>query len=457
MAEKFNILIVEDEKLIGDAIYNHLKTEGFQTVLFSNAEEALVHFQQNSIDLAVLDYKLPGMSGEDLFKKIRALDPFLPLIFMTSFSSIDQAVRLLQMGAFSYIAKPVRLAELCCQVKNALEKVKLRREVQDLEAKIDIKYHIENYVFNSERMQLILKRVLKIADSYANVLITGESGTGKEVIASIIHGHSKRKSQKLVTACLSALPENLMDVELFGAKKGAYTNSVEHRVGKFEEADKGTIFLDEIGELPLNMQVKLLRVIQEKRITRVGTNKPIAVDFRLITASNKNLNELVKAKKFREDLYYRLNVIQIELPPLRERKEEIPFLVDLFVKKYSQREGKKIEHISKDVLNLLRKYQYPGNVRELENIMESAVVLSNEGVIRVEDLPIHMREQNGSFYDLRVGDERLTLSEAVNLVEKQIIQKALAKHKFNQSKAAKELGISKTNIQYKMKKLNIGL
>ncbi len=457
MSDPFNILIVEDDKLTGEAICHHLAKEGFRPTLFKKAEEAFLYFQQHPVDLAVFDYRLPGMSGEDLFIKIRSLDPLLPVIFMTSFSSIDQAVRLLQMGAFTYLTKPVKMAELSIQIRNALEKVALRREVQYLKEELSKKYHFKNYVFNSERMQSILKNVLKAADSNASILITGESGTGKEVIANVIHGHSKRKEQKFVKVCLSVLPETLIEAELFGAEKGAYTGSMDKRIGKFEEADKGTIFLDEIGELPLSTQVKLLRVIQEKNITRIGSNKTIEVDFRLITASNIDLNALIQKGTFRQDLYYRLNVIQIDIPPLRERKEEIPFLIDLFIKKYSQREEKEIKHISKDTLSLLRRYSYPGNIRELENIIERAIVLSNDNTITVKELPIHIQDQPGHPQDLGLGEQDLTLPETVNMIEKQMIQKMLTKHKNNQFKAAKSLGISESNIRYKMKKLNIVL
>ncbi len=454
MTEKFNILIVEDHNVTGKIISNDLKKKGFHTVLFKNGEDAFLYFQQHSVDLVVMDYDLPGMSGEDCFKKMIALDPSLPVIFITAYSSIDQAVRLLQMGAFSYIAKPIKKEELFRHIENALEKITLRQEIQDLKEKLGKKYHFENYVFHSENMQSILLNLMNIIDSQANVLITGESGTGKEVIANIIHSHSKRKNQEFIKVNLSALPESLIEVELFGAEKGAYTGSINERIGKFEQADNGTIFLDEIGELPLNTQVKLLRVLQEKTVTKIGSNISKKINFRLITATNKDPNLLVEENKLRKDLYFRLNVIQIELPPLRERKKDLPFLVDHFVKKYSQQEGKKIRHISKDVMNLLKKYDYPGNIRELENIMEQAVVFSKKGRITLDEIPIYLKEPCSDLfsYTESEGSRDLSLFERINAFEKNIIQQVLAKNANNQTKAAKELGISEGTLRYKVKK-----
>ncbi|NIO83806.1 MAG: response regulator, partial [Candidatus Aminicenantes bacterium] len=342
MSDKFNILVVEDDTTTGKVICFELKAKGHNSRYFENAEEALVFFRQNPVDLAVVDYTLPGMNGEEFFLEIRELNPLTPVIFITALQSVDKAVRLLKMGAYSYLTKPLQMAELHHNIKNALEKVTLVKENRDLQEKLQETFSFKNYVFNCQRMQKILHMVMRVAESNSNVLITGESGTGKDVIANIIHYCSGRKEQQLVKVNLASLPSTLIEAELFGAVKGAYTGAAANRPGKFEAANNGTLFLDEIGELAMDIQVKLLRVIQDREVTRLGSNKPIKVDIRLITATNQNLEESVKEKKFREDLFYRLNVIDIPLPPLRERKEDIPLLIDLFIKKFNQREGKQI-------------------------------------------------------------------------------------------------------------------
>jgi transcriptional regulator with PAS, ATPase and Fis domain len=297
--------------------------------------------------------------------------------------------------------------------------------------------------------------VTRVAESNSNVLITGESGTGKDVIAHIIHYCSKRKENQLVKVSLASLPTTLIEAELFGAVKGAYTGSVANRPGKFEEADKGTLFLDEIGELASDIQVKLLRVVQDREIIRLGSNKPIKVDIRLITATNKNLQELVKEKKFREDLFYRLNVIEINLPSLRERKEDIPLLTDLFIKKFNQREGKKIKTLSKDALNALMKYGFPGNIRELENIIERALVLAQGDVLCTDDLPVFVLSPECSDANFFGVDSALSLPEQLTAFEKDILEKTLKKHNYHQTNTARELGISEARLRYKIRSLGI--
>ena len=450
MKEKYNIMIVEDEKVAGRVIRDNLQGQGYACELFETGEEALLHFRQNPVDLTVLDYKLPGMSGEELFAKIKEINPLTPVIFMTAYSSVEKAVRLLKMGAYTYLNKPIEMDELNHNIERALEKVTLAEENLRLQQDLQEKFSFDRYVFNSARMQEVMNVVLRAADSSANILLTGESGTGKEVIANIIHYYSRRKDRKLVKVNLSALPETLVEAELFGAVKGAYTGSVGTRRGKFEEADNGTIFLDEIGELSPDLQVKLLRTIQEREITKLGSNTPVKVDIRLITATNKDLQQAVKEKKFREDLYFRLNVINIQLPPLRERREDIKLLIDLFIKKFDEREGKTIASISKDALNALIKYDYPGNIRELENIIERAVVLARGDVLTMKDLPVFIDEKNEEDIDSLIGDTSLPLPERMSIIEKNIIEQTLKKHDYNQSKAAAELGISESGLRYKM-------
>ena len=320
MEEKYNIMIVEDEKLAGRAIKDNLNKRKFLVNLFETGEEALLYFRENHADLILLDYKLPGMDGEEFFKKVREIDPVLPVIFMTAYSSVEKAVRLLKLGAYNYLTKPVEIEELNHNIDNIIEKLKLVKENEKLKEGIADKKDFENMIFGSEQMQNVVNIALRVSESNVNILITGESGTGKEVIADLIHMNSRRKNNTFVKVNIAALPETLIEAELFGAVKGAYTGSVEDRKGKFEEADKGSLFLDEIGDLSLEMQVKLLRAIQDKEIIRLGSNKVIKTDIRLITATNKDLNKLIEDGKFREDLYFRLNVINIELPPLEKEK-----------------------------------------------------------------------------------------------------------------------------------------
>lgn len=455
MKEKFNIMIVEDEKVAGKVLCGSLREHGYNCTLFETAEEALLHFRDNPVDLALLDYKLPGMSGEELFAKMKDRNPLSPVIFMTAYSSVEKAVRLLKMGAYTYLNKPIEMDELLHNIEQALEKVTLIEENLRLQQDLKDKFSFEKYVFNSGRMQEVMNMVMRSASSSANILLTGESGTGKEVIANIIHYYSQRKDQKLVKVNLSALPETLVEVELFGAEKGSYTGSVGSRTGKFEDADRGTIFLDEIGDLAPDLQVKLLRTIQEREITRLGSNTPVKVNIRLITATNRDLQQLVKDNKFREDLFFRLNVINIHLPPLRERREDIALLVDLFIKKFNVREGKSIVSISKDVLDALIKYDYPGNIRELENMIERAVVLARGEVLTLKDLPVFINEEKEGAVDGPAVDTALPLPERLKIIEKNIINRTLKKHNYNQSKAAVELGISESGLRYKIQSLEL--
>ncbi|MGD2091347.1 MAG: sigma-54 dependent transcriptional regulator [Candidatus Aminicenantes bacterium] len=455
MDNGYNIIIVEDDIAAGKVISFQLKEQGYHPYHFERAEEALLFFQQHPVDLVLLDYKLPGMSGEELFIKIKEINPTVPVIFMTVFQSVDNAVRLLKMGAFTYLSKPLRMEELFHNIANALEKVALVKENQQLQDSLRKTFSFKNYVFNSENMQPIIDIVMRAANSNANILITGESGTGKDVVANIIHHLSKRKNKKLIKVNLAAIPETLIEAELFGAVKGAYTGSIENRRGRFEEAADGTIFLDEIGELSQTIQVKLLRVIQDREVTRLGSNKPIKIDIRLITATNKDLLHLVKKERFREDLYYRLNVININLPPLRERKKDIPYLIDLFIKKYNLREGKKVKGISREALNTLIKYPFPGNIRELENIIERSLVLTQADILITDDLPVFIRNPEDLYFDTIMDDNNLSLPEKLNFIEKSILEKILKKHHYHQTRAAQELGISEARLRYKIRTYKI--
>ncbi len=452
---KFEVMIVEDEKLAGRAISDNLKKRGFSPVHFETAEEAFIYFNGNPVDIVIIDYKLPGMDGEEFYKKIKEKQPDIPVIFLTAYNSVEKAVRLLKMGAYNYLIKPVEIDELNHNIDNILEKIELSKENEMLREEIKDRVSIDNYIFNSEKMQEVVNLTLRVADSEANILITGESGTGKEVIANLLHHKSKRKDRKFIKVNIAALPETLIEAELFGAIKGAYTGSIEHRTGKFEEADGGSIFLDEIGDLSFDLQAKLLRAIQEKEISRLGSNKVIKIDVRLIAATNKDLNKMIEDGSFREDLYFRLNVININLPPLRERREDIPKLIDLFIKKFSNREGKDISSISSDALSAMTKYEYKGNIRELENIIERGIILARGGILTLKDLPVYINSGEAADYDISDLDSSLSLSEKLNIIEKRIIIRSLRKNSFNQTKTAKELKISESGLRYKIKSLEI--
>jgi two-component system NtrC family response regulator len=455
MKDKHNILIVEDDKAAGMAITFSLRDRGYRPYHFERAEEALLFFQDNAVDLVLLDYKLPGMSGEDFFAAVKEANPLIPVIFMTVFNSVDNAVRLLKMGAFTYLTKPLHMDELFHNITNALEKAVLVKENRRLHESLRSTFSFPNYVFDSGKMQPVLDVVTRAAGSNSNILVSGESGTGKDVIAHIIHYYSKRKNEKLVKVNLAALPETLIEAELFGAVKGAYTGSIEDRTGRIEEARGGTLFLDEIAELSQAVQVKLLRFIQDREITRLGSNTPFRVDVRLITATNKNLMQRVKEESFREDLYYRLNVISVHLPPLRERKEDIPHLIDLFIKKYNRREDRQVKGIARDALNRLMKYPFPGNIRELENIVERSLVLAQSDILESGDLPGFIANPEDLGFGALMEDYHLPLPEKLNLIEKSILEKTLRKHNHHQTRAAGELGISESRLRYKIRTYNI--
>lgn len=459
MNHLFNIMVVEDDTTASRILELELKSGGYNPRCFKNAEDALDYFKQHTIDLILVDYGLPGMNGEDFYKKILDLNSVTPVIFMTALNSVKKAVQLVKMGAYSYLTKPLDIEELHYNIKNALGRPTPGNIPGKLPPKQqDRPFAFENMVFNSEEMQKLLRLVTRVAASNSNILITGESGTGKDVMAHIIHDHSRRKDQKLVKVSLSALPPTLIEVELFGAVKGAYTGAYTNRPGKFEEADKGTLFLDEIGELSPDIQVKLLHAIQDREITRLGSNQSVNIDIRLITATNKDLQESVKNKTFREDLFYRLNVININMPPLRERKEEIPFFVDHFIKKFNQREGKKVRGISEDALKALIQHDYPGNIRELENIIERALVLAEKDLLNTEDLPLYIisREKfTADALSTQTDDSTVPLSERLMSVEKEILEKTLKKHKYHQTNAARELGISEGCLRYKIRAMGI--
>ncbi len=452
---KNRILLVEDEETARKMIEEYLKGKGYEVFSSETGKEAIRIFTEEEVELVILDWKLPDMEGDEVFKRIRELNPIVPVIFITAYGEIEKAVKVLKMGAYYYLTKPIELENLYHLIKEAISKHNLIKENELLKKRVSEKFSIKNFIYSSSKMEEVVNLAMRVAQSEATVLITGESGTGKELLANIIHNFSKRKDGPFVKINIASIPATLIESELFGAEKGAYTGAYQARRGKFEEADGGTIFLDEIGEMPLEVQVKLLRVLQEKEITRLGSNKPKKVDVRIISATNKDLKKEIEDERFREDLYYRLNVINIHIPPLRERKEEIPLLVDFFIRKFSERESKEIKGITKEALSLLLKYNFPGNVRELENIIERAVVLARDEYITREDLPFHLSAE-GSL-DFIEGLEELSLPERLKEIERRIIIKALKRNRLIKTKAAKELGISESTLRYRIESLGIDL
>jgi two-component system NtrC family response regulator len=388
------------------------------------------------------------MSGMDVLRAVRVDNPMVPVVIVTAYASINDAVHAMKEGAFDYLTKPVDADELLLVLTKAVETLRLKRENEELRRSLKEKYRYEAIIYASGKMEEVMALAFGASKSDANVLITGDSGTGKELVAGAVHNLSRRKKERFVIAHVAALPEALIEAELYGHERGAFTGATTRRIGRFEYASGGTLFLDEIGELPRFVQVKVLRVIQERKIVRLGSNEEIPIDVRLICATNKNIEEEMEKGNFRDDLYYRLNVIRIHIPPLRQRKEDIPLLVDHFIRFYSKREGKEIRGLTDEAQRALLRYDYPGNVRELENMVERAVVFAREGQITRDDLPLPLTRR-------KMRHETGDLRAAVGQLEKEMVVDALRRNRWNQVKAALELGISERVLRYKMSKYRI--
>ncbi len=445
--DRVGILIVEDEEAQRSLLGGLLKKEGYTVGEAADGESALALFQKDIFEIVLLDYRLPDTDGLSLLKKIKEVNPATEVVMITAFGSIENAVGALKAGASEYLTKPIDLDDLLFKLRKVEEKTYLIRENMVLRETLKDRFKSEEFVYQSERMHEVSSLVVRIAKTDSTCIISGESGVGKEVILNMIHALSERKDFPLIKVNCAAIPETLLESELFGYEKGAFTGAYQRKVGKFELANKGTIFLDEIGDIPLVLQSKLLRVIQEKEIERLGGTHPIKVDVRIIAATNRNLEEEVKKGAFREDLYYRLNVVNIVIPPLRERKEDIPLLIDFFLKKYNVKHKKNIKGLTREARDVLVRYDYPGNVRELENIVERATVLTRGDHISSEDLP-NLADQGTAASD---GSIRGT----VESIEKSMIIEALVNADWIQTKAATALGLSERMLRYKIKKYNI--
>lgn len=435
---KESVLLIEDEKLMRVTLEDALVTAEYEVVSFELGEEAVSNFKAENFDIVVTDVRLPDISGLDVLKEIRDRAD-TPVIVMTAFGTIKDAVEAMKLGAFDYITKPFSLDEFLLLIERALDVKRLKEENTRLKKDLSRCYCFPNIIGESEKMKKLFAMVGKVAVSDSTVLILGESGTGKELIATTIHYQSKRMDKPLIKVNCSAIPEGLIESELFGHEKGAFTGAVRKKPGRFELANSGTIFLDEIGDLPLAVQSKILRVIQERTFERVGGTETLKVDVRIVAATNKDLEKEVKSGRFREDLFYRLNVIPVTLPPLRERREDIPALVAFFLGRYKSREIR----FSKEAMNQLVKYDYPGNIRELENIVERCVTLSPDDLIGKIDLPACMSKKD-------TCDQKASLSSVAADAEKEYIIKILRSTKNNKTRAAEMLGISRKNLWEKM-------
>jgi two-component system response regulator PilR (NtrC family) len=455
---KDKILVADDEQSMREFLDIMLKKEGYKVSLASNGEEVAKLVDNDLFDLVLLDIRMPKLDGISALKKIKSNAPETTVIMITAYASADTAIKAMKEGAYDYITKPFKVEEIKLIIKNALEKKNLQRENILLKQVVRDRFHFGNIIGQSPKMVALYDLLEKVSPTKTNILVTGESGTGKELVAKAIHYNSPRKEKPFVTLNCGAIPESLIESELFGHMKGAFTDAIATKKGLFEVADEGTIFLDEISELPLLMQVKLLRVLQDKEFKRVGGTEDIRVDVRIIAATNKDLEEAVKEKRFREDLFYRLNVIQIKLPPLRDRKEDIQTLANHFLKKYSQELSKAISKISPEALQILLNYEYPGNVRELQNIIERAVALEGSEELTPHNLSSYLSEQpllKKGPIDIEIPNEGIDLEKIVEDLERSLLLKALDRTRGIKKKAAELLHINFRSMRYRLEKYGL--
>ncbi len=452
--EEARILVMDDEEQERRRIEQYLVDKGYDVLTVGTVPHAIDAIRRDRYDVFLTDCNIPGIDALRTSDEVRKINPDLAVIIMTAYGTIETAVKAIKAGAYDYLPKPIDLEQLVVLIERVSERRNLIRENTELKERLKDRYKFEEIVSTSNAMEEVLNLAGRVAASNATVLLRGESGTGKELVAKAIHYHSPRAGFPLIKVNCAALPEALLESELFGHEKGAFTGAMSRRIGRFEAADKGTLFLDEIGELSSSMQVKLLRVLQEREFERLGGNQTLKTDVRVIAATNRDIEKAIKEGTFREDLYYRLNVVSVVIPPIRERKEDIPALIDYFVKKYGRENKKSITGISDEARNLLLRYDYPGNVRELENIVERAVVLSKKGVITGADLPISVRtavKENR----LPAGRVQGSLNETLDTVERGLILDALKESGGVQTRAAELLGISERVLRYKLKKYKL--
>jgi two-component system NtrC family response regulator len=448
------ILIMDDEAQERGRIESFLKQKGYEVTALASVPSAIEAMQRERYDVFLTDCNIPGVDALRTSDEARKINPDMAVIIMTSFGTIETAVKAIRAGAYDYLPKPIDLEQLVVLIGRISERQNLLRENAQLREQLIERYKFDEIASTSHAMEEVMNLVGRVAGSNATVLLRGESGTGKELIAKAIHYHSPRAARPLIKVNCAALPETLLESELFGHEKGAFTGAASRRIGRFEAADSGTLFLDEIGDIPPSVQVKLLRVLQEKEFERLGGNQSIKVDVRLVAATNRDLERAMKDGVFREDLYYRLNVVTVVLPPLRERKEDIPALMEHFIGKYGRENKKKIAGVTAETRDLLMRYAYPGNVRELENIIERAVVLTKGEIITSADVPLHLKTTE-SEEKICVAKRDGSLTETLDTVERGIIMEALKAAGGVQTRAAEKLGISERVLRYKLKKFKI--
>jgi two-component system NtrC family response regulator len=444
------ILVVDDEEAQRSVLAGFLRKRGFEVVAAADVEEALRAAGTRAVDLVLTDLRMPGASGLDLLQGLHAMNPEIPVIVMTAFGTVASAVGAMKQGAADYLLKPIDLDELEVLLARTLERRALVSENRELRQQVEARYRLAGLDTGNARMAEAINMAARAAPSRATILIRGESGTGKELLARAIHYASPRAKGPLVAVNIAALPETLLESELFGHERGAFTGADRERRGRFELADGGTLFLDEIGDMPRGTQVKLLRVLQEQTLERLGGTRTVRIDVRVLAATHRDLESMSRAGEFREDLYYRLNVVSIEIPPLRDRREDIPMLVDQFVRRFSGESGSKVQGISREAMDLLVRYQYPGNVRELENVIQRAAVLARGPLITTADLPLHVAEMKSE--ETPAGG---TFVERVGAFERALIVEALERAGGVQTHAARALGMSERHLRYKLRKYGL--
>ncbi len=442
MEKKISILVVDDEESVRDSLSSWFIEDGYRVQVAENAKQALAILESANFDIILTDLKMPGMDGLEMLRRIKLLNKDSIIIVMTAFASVDTAVRALKDGAFDYVTKPFDPDDLSHLIRNASKQISLAHENETLKKRVDSLESVEDLIGKSESIKKVLKEVESVAPTNSSVIITGESGTGKELVAKAIHANSLRKFYPLVSVHCGALTESLLESELFGHEKGAFTGALYNRKGRFEMADSGTIFLDEIATISTKMQIELLRVLETKSFMRVGGNKEITSDFRVICATNRDLKSMVEKGTFREDLYYRLNVMNIHVPPLRERTEDIPLLVDYFIAKYCTSMNKQLLTIEPAALKRIMEYQFPGNIRELENMIERAIVVGNGKKIQLKDLP----------FGKDVIDSTM---ESLDDFERTFILQILNKYSWNISRTAAALKVDRVTLYHKIKKYGL--
>lgn len=453
MNEQQTVLLADDDESLRRVVEYNLREDGYEVLTAADGRTALQRFQESRVDLVLTDVRMPEMTGFELLTHLKTMQPDLPVIVLTAHGTIDAAVEAMKAGAFDYLTKPFSRDQLQATVRKALELGALASENRQLRQIVRERFSFANMIAGSRAMRGVTDTASRVAASDTTVLLEGESGTGKELLAKAIHVNSPRSRGPFVTVNCAAIPDHLLESELFGHRRGAFTGAIADKQGKFEAAHRGTIFLDEVGELPLLLQVKILRVLQEREVDKVGETRPIKVDVRVIAATNRDLEKMVADAAFREDLYYRLAVVSIRVPPLRERADDIPLLVDHFLQKHAERLGRPRPAVDKPVYSAFSLYAWPGNIRELENVIERALVLDRDGVLGLDDLPDRVKASGQRIGNLRIElpDEGISLEE----VERELLLAALEKHNWNQTRAAAYLNITRSTLLYRMQKFGL--